>query len=233
MNRAELIIYIITTILAFIGFFAGITTDFFGFLSKPEYVPIGACYIGILTLLIGDRIANGIALSSSRKEQQEKLKKTMLNIPQLNIITEFSDCDSAMEYLSSKMAYAHTVWNTKISGDGIKPRDGVASKFEGSLKKAIRLGVIYKDVVSESFGDYAENLKMYSEGKAGSYEFKIMKDCPNSFINFVLIKDKNGDEELIFGWATSKNRGNEQSAYKIRDQRVTSFFKDYHGDLFK
>ena len=43
--------------------------------------------------------------------------------------------------------------------------------------------------------------------------------------------DRNGDEELILGWATSKKRGTEQPAYKIRDNRVIAYFKDYHKDL--
>lgn len=231
MTKAGVFIYTITTIIAFIGFFAGITTDFFGLLAKPEYVPIGSCSIGILALLIGDRIASSITISSQNEHQRQKLEEYISSTPLLNLITEFRDCDTAMEYLTSRMPFAHTIWNTKISGDSIEPRDG--SRYESALKQSIKLGLDYKDIVSAGFDEYANGLQKNAQGKKGTYSYKTLTDHPNSFINFVIIRDRNGDEELIFGWATSKNRGNEQSAFKVMDKRIISFFKEYHGDLFK
>ncbi len=76
-------------------------------------------------------------------------------------------------------------------------------------------------------------MKSYSAGKKGEYNYCLLENHPTSFINFIVIKYKNGDEELIIGWAITKKRGHEQAAYKIIDIRVIEYFKSYHGDLYQ
>ncbi len=93
-------IYTLTIIIAFISFFAGISTDFFGW-AKPEYVPTGALSIAILAILIGDRFED----SRREDKRQSTLDNYLLSKPSLNVITEFQDAESAMEYLASRYRF--------------------------------------------------------------------------------------------------------------------------------
>lgn len=237
-----LIVYIITIILTGVALFVGLSSNMFGLFDNQTKIQFASFASSVLILLIGDRLAT---LLSNRNLIQDhaqiidnKIQDHALNIdnkfseiPQINVIKEFATSDDALLYLANRIQDSKVIMNTKISKEVIQYRQDVGSLFNSAIKKALKNGLIYRDLISPGFEDSSEKLKQYSDNCNGTYEYQIQDEITSSFLNFIIL-DYGDEEELVFGWATSVYMGMEQKAYKVRDKRVISYFKDYHRSLF-
>jgi len=232
MHLVELAIYVFATVVSIFALIAGLTTNFFSLIPEPIAQITASFCLALLTFLIGDRIAYATSEGRLKKEIKEMLNGWRSATPILDYAIQFPSSDSAMEYLCARISHAQSVLNTKISKLGIPPARKVGDKYKEAIKGSIKKGLKYIDIVSPAFEDYAKELENSSSGTKGHYKFKIVNINSPSFLNFIILNFPGGQEELIFGWATSEYFGTEQPAYKIMDKRIITYFKNYHSALF-
>jgi len=223
--------YIFTTLVSVISFILTVKSDFFGLIKDASASTMASLGLAILLFLIGERLTNAQSQRSFNNNLVNEIQKHLSSLPVANTITEFTSADLAMDYLCEKLPTAKIVWNTKISKDAISPRDAFASKYSKALREALKKGLVYKDILSPGFTEYASDIEQFCKNKPGKYLFKVVDVKLNSFINFIVIEHKNGEKELVFGWATSDLNGTESPAYRITDTRIVNYYVDYHKDL--
>ena len=213
----------------------------FGIFNESFQIQAASFSIALLIILIGDRIAVLISRKEHIKNFDElmieehhkttsEILKCFKGFPQYNLIVEFDTSDEAMEYATSKISKCKIVYNTKISKDSVPVRKNVGNPYVEEIKKGIKNGLVVHDIVSLGFEPQCKELAEYSEDYSGVYSYRIQKESSNSFLNFILL-DFGNDKELIIGWATCSFWGNEQKAFKIQDNRLISYFIEYHISL--
>lgn len=229
----QVVTYAITTLLAAISLIGGLTTNFFGLVEEGLVVPIASASTAIFLFIIGDRVAMVFRDKSFSSNMEKIIPKIISSSPDLYSVTEFLSSDKAMEYLCSQLRFAKVVLNTKISKDAIPPRRDVGDEYLAAVKAALKAGLVYKDVVSPGFKDYAEDLLKYQAKETGTYQYTLLDSNDPAFLNFIVLEYESSDEEVIIGWATSPYIGTEQKAYSIRDRRLISYFRQYHAALYQ
>jgi len=229
---ADVVGYLITLVCGVSTFVAGISTDFFGLLQNQTNAGFAALGVSLLIILAGDRITCGLRDQAAIKEVSRIVGTTMSRAPVLDVVIEFPNCNDAIEYLCSRLPYACTVLNTRVSDTGVAPRTDIGDKWSKIIAKRVKAGLVFKDIVSPTFNEYAKQLESACSNAGGSYNYTVLANTPPSYLNFIVLEYQNGDEEVLLGWATSTYKGMEQRAYTIRDKRMIAYFRDYHGQLY-
>jgi hypothetical protein len=227
------LVYFISVIFTVSSYILTIKNSFFGLISDPTTATLASLGFSILIFMIIEKISTFMEISNLKESINEEIDKKFSGIPIFNIITEYKTADEAMEYLCSKLPLANTILNTKISKDTIHVNNELGKRYKKTLKECIKNGLTYKDVISNGFEEYKTELELYSKGLTGKYICKNVDIDLSCFINFIILIYKNGEKELLIGWATSAYNGTEIPAYKISDSRIISYFEDYHMDLSK
>lgn len=224
-------IYIITIILSGLALFMSLSNNMFGLFNDPTHVQFASFAAAILIIFIGDRLASLLSKSNLLQNLSQMLSDKLNEVPQINVIKEFATSDDALKYIASRVQDSKVILNTKISKEAIPPRQDIGLLFTNAIKKALKNGLVYRDIISPGFEEYSKELKQYSVKCNGNYEYRIQEGISSSFLNFIIL-DYGDEEELVFGWATSSFMGTEQKAFKLRDKRLITYFKDYHHSLF-
>lgn len=225
--------YFLEFLVTAIALFFGVRTDFWGLVEDPNTIVIASLSLSIALLILTDRIAAGIRESFYHKNIAKLVKEQATQVPRYDVIREFMTSDEAMDYLCSRIAEAKVVVNTKISNHAVSPLKTVGKRYEDALVKSLKNGLIYKDLVSKGFKDYAEQMEKLAAGTKGKYEFRVATIDAPSFLNFIVLEFRSGEAELLIGWATSDSVGTEQRAFRILDDRVINYFKAYHSSLYR
>lgn len=232
MTTKELILYIIVILFAVGSLILGLTTDVFGLIEDEANVPLASAAIAIFVMLIGDRVTAVIRESSFQKGLNDTIQNIKRSTPNLYSITEFESSDIAMEYLCTRLQFTKLILNTKVSKDTIPPSRDIGVKYLVAIKSALNNGLVYKDIISPGFQDYANELAEFQTNAKGTYQFTLLDSINPTFLNFTILEYKNGERELIIGWATSQYMGTEQRAYAIKDSRVVAYFDSYYTALY-
>lgn len=236
-----LVTYIITMVLSISVLIISLDQKMFGYFNEPFQIQAASFSIAFFVVLIGDRIAVLISrreniknfkdlLAGEQLKTNSIISKCFQGLPHYNLVVEFDTSDDAMQYATSKISKCKTVYNTKISKDAVNVNTNIGNPFIEEIKNGIKNGLVVHDIVSLGFEPQSRELAEYSEAYPGVYSFKVQKESSNSFLNFILL-DYGNDKELIIGWATSAFWGTGQKAFKIRDQRLISYFVEYHISL--
>lgn len=228
-----LIIYIISIALSGIALFLGLSSNMFGLFKNPTSAQFASFATGIFIIIIGDRLASFLHDRDLLNKFSEKVMVCFRRVPHMNVIEEFTTSDDAMNYVASRIPDCRSILNTKISKDSIEPRRDVSLIYTKVLKKALKNGLSYRDIISPGFESYSNDLRQHSNECNGTYDYCIQKDISSSFLNFIVLhfKDDNAEPELIIGWATSSIMGTDHKAFKIKDQRIINYFAMYHQSL--
>ncbi len=223
----DIFIYLVTTLLAIVGLFIGLSTNLFWITNDPIKVQFGSFAFALVSIILGDRLVS----YQKDKALMKIIKESLEKMPIMDTIKQFSNCNEALEYISSRLHEATVVLNTRVSGhldDAAKKRNGFYNKNDLALKSALKGGLVFKDVVSEGFREFSSEIEQHCGSK---YKHVVLKSTTPSFLNFTIL-DFDSEEELLFGWANSTYMGSEQKAYLVRDKRVIGYFKQYHQSLF-
>jgi hypothetical protein len=229
----DIIGYILISTCSFVSFLLGISTDFFGLFPNPTNANFASLGMSLLILLIGDRITSGLRDRAAIRQVGDIVNKITSSVPLLDVINEFPNSNDALDYLCARLPYATAVLNTRVSDIGVAPRTTIDSKWGKTILRQVKAGLVFKDIVSPAFAEYAKKLALDAGTfPTGKYEYAVLANTPPSFLNFIVLEYKNGDQEVLIGWAASVYKGMEQRAYKVRDKRMISYFRDYHGQLY-
>lgn len=232
MKTIEIVIHIVSGILAIAGLFVGTTTDFFGvYFQNPTSSTLASFTLGLLIFLIGERFAFSQRFDDNQQEIFKRIDEWRRSIPEINTITRFKSCDDALLDVAKHLDNAANIYNTQISRDGIPSGDESTKIYKDALLSAIESGARMVDIVSPQFKAKAEELTSSSLRKAGDYKFHECKVSAPCFLNFIIIEYNSGVSDLWIGWATSRSIGMEQPAYRIRDNNLINYFRTYHQAL--
>ncbi len=236
-----LMTYLITICISIGALLVSLDQKMFGFFQESFQIQAASFSITFLVIFIGDRIAVLI----SRKDQIRNIRnlfilehsktvteisKCFMGLPQYNLIVQFDTSDMAMEYATSKISKCKTVYNTKISKDAIPVKAKIGDSYVDEIKKGLKNGLVVNDIVSLGFEAQCKELTEYAKEHPGVYSYRIQNESSSAFLNFILL-DFGNNKELIIGWATCSFWGTEQKAFKIRDERLISYFTEYHISL--
>ena len=223
-------IYIITIILSVLALFFSLSKNMFGLFDDPTHVQFASFAMALLIIFIGDRLASLLSGHTLLENISQMINDKFNKVPHINVIKEFSTSDDAMKYIASRVQDCKVILNTKISKEAIQPRRDIGLLYMNAVKKALKNGLVYRDIISPGFENYSEELKEYSVKCDGNYEYRLQESTSSSFLNFIIL-DFGDEEELVLGWATSFYMGPAQKAFKIKDKRIISYFKGYHHSL--
>lgn len=228
-----IITHLISIVLSGIAFVLGLSSNMFGLFSDPNKAQFASFMVAILIIIIGDQLASFLNARGALNQFSNTVTNCLRQIPHMNSIEEFSSSDNAMKYIASRIPDCRSILNTKISKDSIEPRQDVSVIYTKMLKKALKNGLSYRDIISPGFENYSTELHQYSQECIGNYDYFIQNHVSSSFLNFIVMhfKDENIEPELIIGWATSPIMGTDQKAFKVRDKRIINYFTTYHHSL--
>ncbi len=231
MTVREIVIYVLGIVLFVVCFVLGTGTNFFNTTKDAATATYWSLALSIGVFLVTDRCAASARETNLHASMCRAIESLASRFPQLTAIVCYPNCNAAMEYLCCRIPDARVAWNTKISIDAVPAHHSVADAYEQAIQKGLRSGLVYKDVISAGFKHYAERLAEYAKTRSGEYRYAVNDAQTPTFLNFIVLEYGSGEEEVVFGWATSSKHGNEQPAFCVRDSRVVQYFKSYHGSL--
>ncbi|WP_417677570.1 hypothetical protein [Roseibium sp.] len=217
---------------------SGIILSFSIYLSleySPEYKEYSTSIIilcaGFLLSLIAILIADKLSTTNMISEAAESAKIDFQSmLPKVSSLRRFENADDALTQIEQQLSRAKIAWNTRISPNLSPEKSNKLVKFEESILKATKIGLIYYDVVSENHMLYAKRLKENTEDNKGRYIPSILPECPPT-INFIAIKFNDDEYDLYFGWPVSNISGQERPVFLTRDRRIVEYFIEFHGIL--
>ena len=187
------------------------------------------------------------------RAQNNELKETILEfrgwltqqIPELDTFEVIATTHEAFEYLISALDEASFIRNTRIptsdSPDGahqLSPgskHSANASPFRDDLKKYLKSGRHFREVIANREGLIQEATQLYNQfGTAGHYQFAILPHSSSVFLNFSLIQYRQSERipEVLIGWATSAGSAFDDRCFLLRGEHIHSYFSGLFDSLW-
>ena len=171
-------------------------------------------------------------------EQTEKIENIIKNSIH---ITPVGSVTKAFEYINSRLPSIIEVQNTSFTTPSSKDnandkfyKTDIFDKGHKDIPKYAAKGLIWKDI-----GDNKDAVKQMEErfntansiNKNHKYSFKKFKNkIPK--MNFILIKYRNNDEEILFNWDLRSKNG-DPTVYVSRDKEIINMFSIHYYDLWE
>ncbi len=194
--------------------------------------------LSVFFLLVGHTISSLIrearSLNEMRLEAADIERRLRNSIPYINSLHLLDTSDDAFQYLETVLPLARTAKNTRLTL--VKPGTYITEagkSYEEALKKSIKAGLQFKDVICPLFVESAERLLSKTKGSRGLYDCAVLEKVPDVFLNFIVLTYTDGMKEVLLGWAITKSSGFEQRCIRIADNRVAEYFEHVHADLLR
>jgi hypothetical protein len=144
---------------------------------------------------------------------------------------KFANSSEALSYISRYLTEAKQFRNTRlISGDIKKDFVGLdRGPYELAIDEALKKGVYVYEIISPRWEPHCSALKQKS---GPTYNYRVIKRDIPPMLNFAIMKNMNGESELIFGWLISEHGGFEDACFRVRDPTVVKCFEDWHIELY-
>ena len=188
----------------------------------------------LVILLIGYLLAYYAKLEDIEKSLNVSWREVTAGIqaglPRIQSIRALS-ADMALQEVATKLPQAHIALNTRIVSDAVETRykSKEGQQYEAAVKESIKSGTIFREVVSAKWADYCRALSAKNADR--QYECRLADNTLPSFLNFIVLEYKSSEREVYFGWAISPARGFDQVCFQSSEERLVSFFRDWHLEL--
>jgi hypothetical protein len=190
----------------------------------------------IFTLLFGFLAAFYLqqedAASAVARENVSLMGQMISSIPHLNLFS-FHTGDEAMRLIANEFGRAHVALNTRIFHGDYNPTSNPAfASWDRSLRRGVRSGLSYKEVVSRGNCDLARERARSLRATVGSYDAVWIDYLLPSFMNFIVLEYPGGVKDVWFGWLVSQGAGFEQHVIRTTESRIVQLFEQWHRELF-
>lgn len=222
-------------ILAFISFI---------FLSYYSLYPIGSSEsivfslgVSIFVLVISHMCFMWLQYNNHVKQTEkiEYIIKNSIHITPVGSVTE------AFEYIDSRLDSLIEVRNTSFTTPSSKDnandklyKTDTFDKIHKNIPTYASRGLLWKDIGDNKDAINKMEERLYtsnSYNKNHKYSFKKLKNkIPK--MNFIIIKYKNNDEEILFNWDLRSKNG-DPTVYVSRDKEVINMFSIHYYDLWE
>ena len=171
-------------------------------------------------------------------EQTEKIENIIKNSIH---ITPVGSVTKAFEYINSRLPSIIEVQNTSFTTPSSKDnandkfyKTDIFDKVHKDIPKYTAKGLIWKDIGDNKDAINKMEERLYTSNsfnKNHKYSFKKFKNkIPK--MNFILIKYRNNDEEILFNWDLRSKNG-DPTVYISRDKEIINMFSIHYHDLWE
>lgn len=233
-DKSRWIIPVISYLLAAISFVFGSYDALWNSLGLDTSLRIPLTIgVSILILLIGHFI-NTLQIDEKIYNEVNEIRRSILQIPNLNILKILDNGDEGINYLNSRIQNARFIRNTRVPvGNTVAYSTKYSKAYYITTKKIIQnKDLVFKDIVSSKNIPLTENFKQISIAFGSKYEYRILENCSKGFLNFMILEDKFNITEVIFGWVTSEVNGYKEKCFVSQDKDLISLFSTIFEELW-
>lgn len=158
------------------------------------------------------------------------LRATVLSLPQTRAFAALVTSAEGLTYLERILPDAKTVYNTRLISTLEKPprSDSTgkqSTEWDEALAASLKNGAHVYEVVTRAWEAECRAL----DDAHQTYHCKVIDMVMPSFLNFIVIEYKSGQErEVLFGWLSTTKGGFDNSCFRTTEPRVVEFFRDWH-----
>ena len=226
--------------------FAGPVISFISFIFLSYYspYPIGSSesivfslVVSIFFLVISHMYFMWLQYNDHLKQTEkiENIIKNSIHITPVGSVTE------AFEYIDSRLDSIIEVRNTSFTTPPSKDnandkfyKTDIFDKVHKNIPKYASKGLLWKDIGDNKDAINKMEERFYTSNsfnKNHKYSFKKFKNkIPK--MNFILIKYRNNDEEILFNWDLRSKNG-DPTVYVSRDKEIINMFSIHYYDLWE
>ena len=192
--------------------------------------------LSVFVLLLGFVLAIYFLMAEWTDEiargNEALLVRMMHTIPQLDHFT-FHTGDESMKIIGDQFAKAKIALNTRIFNGDYNPRSNTGFEvWDRGLRRAVRNGLTYKEVVSRGNRELCISRANGAIGGKGTYDAVWINYTLPCFLNFVILEYEGGVKEVWFGWLVSRGVGFENYSIRTTEARIVHMFENWHRHLF-
>ena len=240
-DRTEFVIAAVTLLLGALAIVAGTFDPLWNWLGigSHENELRGLLSVGVSVFIMLVGILGTVWLLSARTLNKVSsdvsgiVGRVQAHVPSF-ASAEIVSKEAAFEELELQLQMAATAWNTRL-GTGHEPTrysTPGAQRYVKRIGTELERGLEFVDVAAATFEDDARKLLAISKkSEKGRYQCLLYEQTGPGYINFIVIRLKDGSHLTFCGWSTTLAPGGDRSVLRFRDETVACFFREWHSGL--
>lgn len=230
MNRQDIFIIIVGVILSVLSIVLG------GYDKLWNYIGLSNNIRGDLTIALSIfflLIAFIIAFGRQLTVFLRKVEKLSRETPPLKLLEEKSG-EEAFRVLIKRISVAEAAYNTKLFPEDYSKgySEDAMNQWHTAISRTVKNGLIFREVISPTWESQSRQRLTTLSNKKGMYEVSMHNAVEFPILNFTILKLKNGDREIYFGWLMTPSYGFDKPCIISKDARIIEFFEQWFSALY-